>query len=158
MNRSRLLIAGGIAVGMLVVAQAIRPDRTNPVPDPALDVTAKTSIPADTAKLLYRACGDCHSDRTVWPWYSQITPVNWWIAGHVDEGRGELNLSEWTYDDNKVRRKLDGIAHEVSEGDMPPAYYPPFHPETKLSDAERTAITSWAKAELDKHENPAPAP
>ena len=69
--------------------------------------------------LVARACFDCHSNETEWPWYSNIAPVSWWTQNHVDEGRAELNFSEWSWDYDE----LDEIAESVMEGEMPPGYY-----------------------------------
>lgn len=150
------------AIGVAVVAvialgaQLVRPDQTNPVEHATEAFTAKMAIPQETADLLYSACGDCHSYRTVWPWYAKITPINWWIADHVDEGRHELNLSNWTYGDEKTRDKLDALIDEVHENGMPPGYYKPLHGANALTEAQRTSIVDWAKAELDRRGGPLP--
>lgn len=86
--------------------------------------------------LVARACFDCHSNETEWPWYSNIAPVSWWTQNHVDEGRAELNFSEWSWDYDE----LDEIAESVMEGEMPPGYYEngPSSPN----------LTSWEREQL----------
>jgi len=86
--------------------------------------------------LVARACFDCHSNETEWPWYSNIAPVSWWTQNHVDEGRDELNFSEWSWDYDE----LDEIAESVMEGEMPPGYYEngPRSPN----------LTSWEREQL----------
>jgi hypothetical protein len=147
---------GAVVVAIALGAQAVRPDLTVTKSDPTHDFAQVLQVPPDTAALMYTACGDCHSDRTVWPWYSQITPVNWWTHGHVVEARQQMDLSDWTYSADKTRRKLDGIIDEVKGGDMPPSYYTWMHAAARLTDAQRQTITDWATAELDKRGGPLP--
>ena len=156
-GRKQLVMGGLAALAALgLAAQLIRPDRTNPPEDPAATFAAKLNVPPAVADLMFTACGDCHSHRTVWPWYTQITPINWWIADHVHEGRHELNLSDWRFGDEKTRDKLQAIGEEVSEGEMPPLYYAPMHPASRLTDDQAKSITDWAKAELDRRGGPLP--
>ncbi len=122
----------GIAV-VLIAIQAIPYGRasTNPpvVAEPDWDV-------ATTRDRAVRACFDCHSNETYWPWYSKIAPVSWWTQNHVDEGRDELNFSEWSsnYDE------LDEIAESVIEGEMPPLHYTLLPGSKRLSHAEREQL------------------
>lgn len=80
---------------LLVVAQFIRPARTNPVSAPGHALEDVVAVPPAVEAVLTRSCGDCHSDRTRWPWYSQVAPVSWFVINHVQEGRRHMNLSEW---------------------------------------------------------------
>jgi hypothetical protein len=82
-----------------------------------------------TQELTVRACFDCHSNETVWPWYSYIAPISWLIERDVKEGRRELNFSEW----NKAQEEAGEAANTVRKGSMPPWYYP----WARLSSAER---------------------
>lgn len=92
---------------------------------------------AQTRAYFFRACGDCHSNETVWPWYSNIAPVSWLIQHDVEEGRSVFNVSEWG-----VRGKNEGddAAELVQEGEMPPPYYLPLHPAARLSAQEKQAF------------------
>ena len=85
-----------------------------------------------TRETLMRVCKDCHSNETEWPSYSNIAPLSWLVQYDVDEGRSELNVSEW----GRAENKGDEAAQEVREGDMPPWYYLPTHPEARLTKAE----------------------
>lgn len=87
---------------------------------------------AATRELTARACFDCHSNETMWPWYSNIAPISWLTQRDVDEGRARLNFSEWRGD----TRATDEIAEVVREGEMPPVYYTWMHSAARLSDAE----------------------
>lgn len=89
-----------------------------------------------TRDLFRRACFDCHSNLTTWPWYSNVAPVSWLLQHDVDEGRSDLNFTEWDKDQHRVKN----VAREVRGGDMPPWYYLPMHPMAKLTDAEKQAL------------------
>ena len=82
------------------------------------------------------ACGDCHSNETVWPWYSSIAPISWLVQHDVDEGREYLNVSEW----GTREFEAEEAAEVYKEGEMPPIQYYPTHPEARLSAAERSAF------------------
>jgi mono/diheme cytochrome c family protein len=134
MTTSRLaLIAGAV----LVAIQLVPVSRTNP------PVAAPVAAPPDVLAVLKRACFDCHSHETAWPLQAYLAPASWLVAHDVKEGREELNFSAWDkVDRRKVAKKLP---HEVGQGDMPPWYYVLAHPTAKLSEAERAALSSWAR-------------
>lgn len=132
-------VALGVVV-VLVVMQLVRPTRENPA------VTGDLVTPPDVKSVLKKACYDCHSNETVWPWYSNVAPVSWLVARDVNEGRKHLNFSVWeSYEQKRKDKKLEEIGEEVSEGEMPMAIYVPLHPEAKLSDAEKKLLVDWAK-------------
>lgn len=127
---------------LLLFAQFVRPDRTNPPVDPAKELRP----PAHVQQVLDRSCKDCHSNRTEWPWYSQITPVNWYLADHIKEARHELSFSEFeSYSPKKKAKKLEELCEEVDEGHMPLREYTWLHPSSKLSAADRQTLCTWAK-------------
>jgi hypothetical protein len=86
--------------------------------------------------LAVRACYDCHSNETHWPWYSNIAPVSWLVQRDVDKGRQVVNFSEW----NRPQQEAAESAEAVAEGEMPPAIYLPLHPAARLSATERTLL------------------
>jgi len=127
-------------VALLIALQFVPLERSNP------QERGEPPGPAEVQALLRRACFDCHSNETQWPWYSSIAPVSLLIARDVKNGRKEVNFSAWEkYDNRRKARKLQEIAKEVSKGDMPLFYYLPLHPEAKLTAAERDLIVKWAK-------------
>ena len=133
-----------ILVVLLVVAQFIRPARTNPPIDPAHELQA----PQPAASILQRSCIDCHSNRTVWPWYSQVAPVSWLLARDVKNGRKEMNFSEWTtFTRRRQANKLKQACEQVEQHEMPLWFYVPLHPKSKLTDADRKVLCDWAKGE-----------
>src|SRR5579872_3378699 len=86
--------------------------------------------------LIHRACYDCHSNDTVWPWYSNVAPVAWLVQRDVNDGRRHLNFSEW----DQQQKNAKNVAEEIKEGEMPPWFYLPMHPLARLTDAEKQTL------------------
>lgn len=134
-------------LAFLVVAQFIRPTTVNPPVDTTKEITAHMSIEPAIQSILDRSCSDCHSNRTVWPWYSHVAPVSWLVASDVHDGRRHVNFSEWgAYPADKRAKALDEICKEVRQGDMPPFQYMPMHPAAKLTPADRDQLCRWTAA------------
>jgi hypothetical protein len=135
-------LAAKIAVGLavaLVAMQAVRCDHGNP------PVVGEVAAPAEVKSVLRRACYDCHSNETRWPWYSQIAPVSWLIGRDVKEGRRLLNFSEWsTMLAERRARKRRSCGKRVASGDMPLWFYLPLHADARLSEAEQLVVRRWA--------------
>ncbi len=91
-----------------------------------------------TRELFMRACGDCHSNETKWPWYSHIAPISWLVTYDVKEGREHFNVSMWG---DQRKNRGDEAAEELREGEMPPLVYRIAHPEARLSEAEKKRLT-----------------
>ncbi|HEU0243458.1 MAG TPA: heme-binding domain-containing protein [Candidatus Limnocylindrales bacterium] len=131
--RRWFLVGVAAVVGGFLVIQVIPygRDHTNPpvVAEPAWDSQA-------TRGLVVTACFDCHSNETVWPWYSNIAPISWRLQNHVTEGREKLNFSEWGTGEQETEK----LAEVVQDGEMPPWDYLLTHPEARLSDADRQAL------------------
>jgi hypothetical protein len=101
---------------------------------------------SEPAKVLAKTCGNCHSDHTDWPWYSNLAPFSWWIARDVREGRKRLDFSEWdTYSQWQRQDKLESICGLISTGRMPPWQYTAMHPEARLTEKEKKAVCAWAE-------------
>lgn len=131
-------------IAIAVVIQFIRPDMA-PVPvDPKQTIEAVVPVPPHIDSLIHHSCFDCHSNETRWPWYSQISPVSWWLKSHINDGRRALNFSEFAaLPKKKQLKKLDDACDEVKKGDMPLKVYLPMHPAARLSDADRGALCTW---------------
>ena len=124
---------------VLVAIQFVPTRHINP------DVTGELSASPELKALLKRACYNCHSNETVWPWYSRIAPISWWIGRHVREGRRELNFSTWNfYPPNRKARKLKETREQIEKGKMPLWYYVIVNPDAKLSAGDRELILKWA--------------
>lgn len=141
-----------IGLGVLFIAiQVIRPAKTNPEVDETKTLQANSQINPQVAAIFERACNDCHSSKTTWPWYTQVAPVSWYVIRHVNQGRKELNFSDWgKYEAKRMVRKLQEICEQVEQGKMPIKNYVLLHPDAALSDADRQAICDWAKQERER--------
>ena len=154
-------ILKAIAIGAVVLFAAMqlyRPERVNPPVDPSRTLSAHVSVSPEAASILDRACRDCHSNETRWPWYSHVAPVSWWLADHVGEGREHLNLSDWAkYDARREDRKLDEICEQVTKKQMPIRGYPFMHPQARLTDQDVRTLCAWteeARRSLSSGRNP----
>ena len=128
----------GVAVAFLAI-QLVPVDRSNP--------PVESEVPASPTVrvILRRACYDCHSHETVWPWYSHVAPVSWLVARDVRKGREELNFSTWNQIPiQRQVKKLKESWKEVEEGEMPPWYYVSMHRDATLTAEDRTALRDWA--------------
>jgi hypothetical protein len=133
---------------LFLLAQLIRPARTNPVSDQSLSLESQLPVEPQVSKILDRSCNDCHSNKTRWPWYTNVTPVSWWVVGHVDEGRRDLNFSEWgTYDKRKQSRRLDQMCELAKSGAMPLGSYTPMHSGSKLSGDDLRTFCTWTNSQ-----------
>jgi hypothetical protein len=138
----KLVLRGGIAIAVLVLLiQAIPVRRVNG------PIEADMEAPPEVARVLRRACYDCHSNQTAWPGYSRIAPASWLVAHDVHGGRNELNFSIWNrYDAVTRRKKLDRAREEVKDRDMPPVYYVWMHPDARLTDGDKALLERWFSA------------
>lgn len=140
---------GKVILGCVVVfalIQVIVPSRTNPQSDPSASLLSVRPDAARAVAVMQRSCGDCHSNYTLWPWYSKLAPVSWLVARDVSQGRRELNLSEFgDYDVAKQQRKLDKACEEVTAGEMPLWIYTLQHPDAKLNPGDVEAICAAAR-------------
>jgi hypothetical protein len=129
--------------------RAVRPPRPGAPPvNLTKTIDASAQLPPAIRTTLQRSCYDCHSNKTSWPWYAQVFPINWWLQDHVTSARRHVNFSTWAgYTQKQKLKKLDQICEEVNQRDMPLKVYVPMHPRAKLSPADRDAICEWANAE-----------
>jgi hypothetical protein len=139
--KSLFTIASLVTLGFIVVAQLVPYGRSHSNPPIVAEPSWDSS---STRALAERACFDCHSNQTHWPWYSHVAPMSWLVQNHVDEGRSELNFSEW----NRGNSEADEAAKTVREGEMPPRSYLLLHPAARLTDAEREQLARGLDASL----------
>ena len=137
----KALKRAALALALLfAAAQFYRPARTNPPVDEGRTLRANAHVTPEVAAILERSCNDCHSSETRWPWYSNVSPVSWYLKRHVEEGRRELSFSEWGgYTPRRRERKLHEICRQVESGEMPLNPYcrrpPPRGPPTETGRA-----------------------
>jgi hypothetical protein len=129
---------------LLVIAQFIRPAKTNPPSNPAASLMTKA--PREVAQIFDRSCRDCHSNDTRWPLYSQVAPMSWLVAYDVREGRDHFNYSEWTTIDPDDQDKLLGaVCNLTKRGRMPQWQYRLMHRDAKLLPADVTTLCTWSE-------------
>jgi hypothetical protein len=136
----------GLAL-LFLAGQFVRPAKNlSPAPGPQ-DITAKATVPAEVQLVFAKACYDCHSDQTRYPWYAEVQPVGWWLASHIRDGKRHLNFSEFgAYNAKTADRKLKQIARTVNSGFMPLHSYTWIHRDAILTAAEIKLISDWADA------------
>lgn len=138
-----------IAIALLIIIvglQFIPGDQNIGEEYGANDISSIAAVPEDVKQILHTSCNDCHSNNTNYPWYSQIQPVRLWLDDHVDEGKHELNFSEFaTYKKKRQLHKLDEIVEMITEHEMPLFSYTMIHTDAKLSPEQQTLLTNWAR-------------
>lgn len=136
---------GWVLLIIIVVIQFIRPEKNKAATPSANDIARHYTVPPEVDKILSRACNDCHSNNTHYPWYSNIQPVGWWLARHVKEGKEHLNFSEFAANEPKRQHhQLEEVIEEVKENHMPLDSYLWIHDEAKLSEDEKKTLLLWA--------------
>jgi hypothetical protein len=129
-----------IIVALAVLIQLVPIDRSNP------PVTGEVSAPDAVMEVLRSSCYDCHSNETLWPWYSRVAPVSWLLLDHVLEGREYLNFSDWQGLSPADREEaMQKIWEEVEAGAMPLPIYLRMHPEAEMTDSQRDALRRWTE-------------
>jgi hypothetical protein len=135
-----LLLAGGLFIAIQFVPYGHRRDNPPLRREPAWDAAA-------TRELTRRACFDCHSHETLWPWYAGVAPASWLLQHDVDEGREHLNFSDWG-GTRREGEKAKKLREEIEEGEMPPLTYRLLHPEARLSAAEKRLLIEGLTATM----------
>lgn len=131
--------------------QFIRPEYSNPPVNDQEALEATTEVPENVRQIFARSCNDCHTNKTDYPWYSNVAPLSWQIVEHVDHGRSHLNFSAWnTYDLKKKRKKLDEVCDEVTDGVMPLGQYLWLHGNAVLSREDVSTICDWTRQESER--------
>ena len=129
----------------LVVIQFIHPAKNiGPVGSP-IDIAVLYPMPDSVQRIMEKACNDCHSNNTRYPWYNNLQPVAWWLNHHVEEGKKELNFSEFGKRTLvKQAKKLKKLAKEVQTGGMPLDSYTWIHKDAILTEQEKNILIDWA--------------
>jgi Haem-binding domain len=143
---------------VFIVIQFFRPAKNIAEAESANDITRLYAVPQDVQTILKTSCYDCHSNNTNYPWYNNIQPVAWWLKNHVDEGKRELNFSEFAaYRVGRQYKKLEEINEQVKEGEMPLESYTLIHGNAKLSEQQKLRLATWAESLRDSIEAKYPA-
>jgi hypothetical protein len=130
-----------VLIALFVIIQFFTVTHDNP------PVRADLSVSVELHDIMKRSCYDCHSNETIWPWYSYVAPSSWLVADDVHGAREHLNFSDWeTMSPIDQAEEKKRIWHHVKEDEMPLSQYLMLHPEAKLSDQDKAVIEQWATA------------
>ena len=141
----RLKQTAVVVIAIFALAQLIRPEHANSPIDLTRTLQAHVGTSSGLVAVLDRACGDCHSNQTAWPWYTQIAPLSWAMVYEVNQGRKAVNFSEWgAYSSERQRQLLAASCQDASAGKMP-GPYPLIRPETRLSPQDIETICAATK-------------
>ena len=139
-----IIVAAVVAFAAL---QLTNPPHTNP--QVKNDFLTLMNPPPNIAAMFRSACYDCHSDETRWPWYSHVAPMSWQIVWDVNEGRVQLNLSEWpTNDLKRAWKRMENMSDEIDQKDMPLKKYTLIHKDARLTDDQRYELTQWLEGRI----------
>lgn len=134
---------------VLIVLQAFRPEK-NTSGNKQNDISTLYPVPENVEQILVKACNDCHSNSTVYPWYAEVQPIAWWLDDHVKDGKKHLNFNEFaSYRLAKQFHKLEEVFDEVKGGEMPLESYTVVHGDAKLTSEERNILLDWSVAVRD---------
>lgn len=143
-----LAILGALSLTGLALIQFARIDRQNPRVNEAETIQVLTGMPPQIAGILYRACRDCHTEQTVWPWYSNFVPMHWLMVADVNAGREHVNFSRWgRYRIGEQIARLNGICEMVRSEKMPLWYYLPLHSSASLSAKDVAQLCAWTDSQ-----------
>ena len=138
-----------ILLGLLVLAQLYRPTK-NLSGDTSKSISQVFPVPDAVQAVLKTACYDCHSNKTVYPWYSNIQPVASWLAHHVDEGKHHLNFDDFSKMPPRVQNhKMEEVIEQIEKNEMPMSSYTLIHQDAALSSEQKTLVMNWAKGIMD---------
>lgn len=139
-----------VLLAALVIIQFIHPKKNKAEGPQTSYIGNRYAIPADVKPILDKACNDCHSNNTRYPWYAKIQPVHWWMNNHIREGKSKLNFDEYTSRPMRFQyHRMEDIIEQVKEGEMPLDSYTWTHKDARLTNAEKAALTNWAQGVMD---------
>ena len=137
-------------LAVFIIIQFFHPKPNKSAGDQPNYIGKTYNVPDDVQQILKKACNDCHSNNTRYPWYSNVQPVDWWLTNHIKEGKRGLNFDEYT--NRRLRYqygKMDDIIDLVKKGEMPLNSYTWIHKDAILADAEKTTLVNWAQGVMD---------
>ena len=148
MNKVRLKrVLLGLLI-LFILAQVFQPKRSNPPVIESRGLPAHATVPPQVQAVLQRSCYDCHSNATVWPWYSYVAPVSWLVTDDVKTARSHINFQDWEAQENakEAAEHLGLICEEVRKADMPPLQYRIMHRNSPLSSDDVRNVCSWSES------------
>ena len=148
-RRGLIARAAFAMVGAWVLVSALTHRIPHEVPDPSSSpILQGAEIAPALANVFNHACADCHSEKTRWPWYSNLAPASWFVEGDVRRARSLFNLSRWDgLGTAHQRTLLTAIATVIENHEMPPHRYVMLHPQATLSPDDAVHVIEWTRAE-----------
>jgi heme-binding protein len=143
---------GIILLVLLIIIQFFRPEKNIAASNASFanDITKVYAVPSEVQDILKTSCYDCHSNNTKYPWYANVQPVAWWLSNHVEDGKNELNFSEFaTFPIRRKYKKMEEVIDEVKEGEMPLSSYTLLHKDARLSQTQKDQLINWATSIRD---------
>lgn len=129
----------------LVIIQFIHPKKNKAEGNQSYYIGNVFTVPDNVKVILAKACNDCHTNNTIYPWYTNIQPVDWWMDHHVKEGKKELNFDEYTNKNLRFQyHKMEELVEMIKEGEMPLNSYTRIHKDAKLTEEEKSTLLNWA--------------
>lgn len=148
MSRTKKILLAILIV--LIVIQFVQPARNTSGQVLQTDIVKVFNVPQSTQAVFKKACYDCHSNNTRYPWYANVQPIGWLLARHVKEGKAELNFSEFgSYSSRRQANKLRAIENSVKDGTMPLSSYLLLHKDARLTETDKTEIINWVRRTRD---------
>ncbi|MDP2388285.1 MAG: heme-binding domain-containing protein [Bacteroidota bacterium] len=139
-----------VVFSLFIILQFIRPADNNSEILITNDISSSIKMSPEVSNILKASCYDCHSNKTNNMWYQNIQPIGWWINHHIEEGKDELNFSEFnTYSLKRRAHKLEEIAEMIEGNEMPLSSYTLIHGEAELNADQKKLIVDWAKTNHD---------
>jgi hypothetical protein len=146
-----------VLVVLFVAIQFYRPAR-NLSADTSLDIRGKYVVPDSVGRILARACNDCHSNSTRYPWYAEVQPVSWWLNNHIKDGKRHLNLNSFLGSRVAVQKKrMEDCIEQIDSSEMPLDSYLWIHKDAVLSEGDKAALKSWCQGVIDQMKATYPA-
>jgi hypothetical protein len=148
MRKAKKILLG--LLGVFIVIQFIQPAQNRSVKILESDITKTLGIPDSVLVILKDACYDCHSNNTIYPWYSRVQPFGWLLAKHIKDGKADINFSEFgAYSLRRQASKMTGIVNSVKDGSMPLSSYRLLHAKARLTKDQRALLIDWATKTQD---------
>ena len=138
-----------VLVVLFVAIQFFRPAR-NGSGDTGMDIRKRYAVPDSVGRILDRACNDCHSNSTRYPWYAEVQPVGWWLANHIKDGKRHLNLNSYLGSRVAVQKKrMEDCIEQIDNGEMPLDSYLWIHRDAALSEGDKVMLKAWCQGVID---------
>ena len=138
----------GLAI-VFIIIQFFRPSK-NLSADTSKDISKLYNVPDNVETILQRACNDCHSNKTVYPWYAEVQPVEWWLNDHIVDGKRHFNLNNFASLKVAVqKKKMEECMEQIKKNEMPLDSYTWIHKDAILSEADKQTINTWCNSIID---------